>query len=153
MITIINLLIDWFCEKRIMFLYNYRMHSLCIDENTYMMLKIKESLYYTYKKIMNWLLILLFLKHFDKFGRGLKIFSVRHFKYGLLLAKTHGSESFLTIFWPAIHWNHYLTKSILDFCLDMLYLSRVSQCQICGSIYTSLTNEAIPSNVLFLNFI
>ena len=33
-----------------MFLYNYRMHSLCIDENTYMMLKIKESLYYTYKK-------------------------------------------------------------------------------------------------------
>ena len=49
MITIINLLIDWFCEKRIMFLYNYRMHSLCIDENTYMMLKIKESLYYTYK--------------------------------------------------------------------------------------------------------
>ena len=60
---------------------------------------------------------------------------------------------FLTIFWPAIHWNHYLAKSILDFCLDMLYLSRVSQCQICGSIYTSLTNEAIPSNVLFLNFI
>ena len=59
------------------------MHSLCIDENTYMMLKIKESLYYTHKKVMN-LIVILFLKHFDKFGRGLKIFSVRPLKYCFL---------------------------------------------------------------------